>query len=648
MSTLIFDLETNGFLETCTKVHCATVIDVESGKQWNYRSDRDGDFLRSLLHVLDSADVIVGHNALAFDIPVLQKFAPWWEPKATVRDTLILTKLIWPAIKDWDFGRRKKNPDAIPGNLIGRHSLEAWGWRLKMHKGDYAKEMKAKGIDPWAEVNDAMVEYCDQDGQVTAKLWGLIQSKQYSDWAISLEHDVAQFCIEQERNGVTFNVQAAVELLSPLTARRQELSVALKERFGHWYRPLRNRTVKMSRRLFVPSDLGGQYKACKKYGLRVGYFEYTVEGAEYVPIELVEFNPASRDHIADRLIKLYGWQPEVLTDTGKPQVDESTLKHFDFPESSTLLEYLLVEKRIGQISEGNEAWLKWERNGRIHGRIDPLGTVTGRCAHRNPNLGQVPKVGKPYGAECRALFGGHHFVGADASGLELRMLAHYMAKYDDGEYARILLEGDIHWANVLALGFFPPGTVRDDSNIEHKKRRDQAKTFIYAFLYGAGDEKIGSIVGGSKAEGAALKKKFLSNLPALKKLVTKVKALAKKQGWLPGLDGRRLHVRSAHSALNTLLQSAGALVMKLALVYWHVAMEQDGYIRRRSLSQKDWDYAQVLWVHDEFQAECRTAEIAEICGETIVNAIRSVEQGFNLRCPLDGEHKVGNNWKETH
>lgn len=637
---LIFDLETNGFLEKATQVHCATVLDFDTGKQWSYRSDLGGNFLDRLTADLDSADEIIGHNVLAFDVPMIQKFRPGWKPRAKVIDTLVLCKLVWPHIREIDFGTLKRRPGKFPPNMVGRQSLEAWGHRLNLHKGDYASVCKSNGIDPWASVNDDMVIYCEQDARVTAALYQRILSKQVDPRASELEHAVWRYCREQEANGVGFNDGAAVELSATLQARRSQLDSELRQRFGSWMRPVKLQSPKRSIRRWMEDPRGSEVRSVK--GVRqVGYYIQFTEGAPYTAFEEVEFNPSSRDHIADRLMKVYGWQPEVFTDNGKPQVDEEVLKHLSFPESSTLLEYLLVDKRIGQISEGREAWLKCSRNGRIHGRIDTLGTVTGRCAHMQPNLGQVPAVGKPYGAECRSLFGSGYFVGADASGLELRMLAHYMAKYDGGSYAKVLLEGDIHWANTIALGLVPEGTIRDDSNPVHKKSRNIAKTFIYAFLYGAGDEKIGSIVGGGKKEGKALKAKFLASLPALKNLVDKVRFLAERDGYLPGLDGRRLFVRSSHAALNTLLQSAGALVMKLALVYWHEDMWAAGL-------KRNVDYKQVLWVHDEFQAECNTQQIAEECGQRMVNAIRRVEQGFNLRCPLDGEYKTGKNWKDTH
>jgi DNA polymerase I-like protein with 3'-5' exonuclease and polymerase domains len=283
----------------------------------------------------------------------------------------------------------------------------------------------------------------------------------------------------------------------------------------------------------------------------------------------------------------------------------------------------MIQKRLGQLAEGKEAWVKLEKNGRIHGRVNTNGAVTGRCTHSNPNMAQVPAVRAPYGKECRELFTvakGYKMVGADASGLELRCLAHFMGKWDEGAYAKELLEGDIHTANQKAAGL---------------ETRDQAKTFIYAFLYGAGDAKIGTVVGKGQEEGAKLRANFLKKTPALKYLKDAVEKAAKR-GYLLGLDGRKLWIRSEHAALNTLLQSAGALVMKKACCILDKMIKESGFDAKFALN-----------VHDEWQIEVKE-EVAELVGNLAVQAIRDAGDFFNFRCPLDGEFRVGNNWAETH
>ena len=339
------------------------------------------------------------------------------------------------------------------------------------------------------------------------------------------------------------------------------------------------------------------------------------------------FNPGSRKQIAERLLDL-GYELPVESDATTPKVDEAVLRSIDHPFAEVLCDYLLVTKRLGQLAEGNQAWLKLEKNGRIHGRVNTNGAVTGRCTHQNPNVAQVPACRAEYGEECRELFragDGYRLVGCDAAGLELRMLAHYLAFYDGGAYAKTVIEGDIHTLNQEAAGL---------------ETRDQAKTFIYAFLYGAGDAKIGEIVGGSAREGQMLKRKFLSNLPALRKLQDAVQRKVTNGGKLIGLDGRILPVRSSHAALNMLLQSAGAVTMKVALVQLFHRLNAMKWQHGR-------EYSFVANVHDEFQAEV-LPDKANVFGELAVNAIRQAGKELKLNVLLDGEAKVGMSWKETH
>lgn len=565
MTHLIFDIETNGLLDNVTQGHCL-VIKNEEGTLFkchdhgSCRTFEDG--LKLLMNGAANGALIVGHNIINYDIPVLKKLYPWFDiPQAQVLDTLVLARLIYTNIKDIDMGLLKKQK--LPGRLFGSHSLEAYGYRLGLMKGEYADDFKkAAGDsyqpgDEWKEFSQEMLDYCVQDVEVTEALYLKLVAKNYSPMAIELEHHIQWLMAQQVRNGFHFNEGKAAALYSKLSQRRADLERELKEFFGSW-------EVKLPD--FIPK------RDNKTKGYKAG-----------VPVprsKIVEFNPSSRDHIAYRLQILYGWKPEKFTNGGKPMVDESVLSALDYPPCKLLTEYLLVSKRIAQLAEGEQAWLKLVKKGRIHGSINPNGAVTGRATHAYPNIAQVPASSSPYGHECRELFeipeGWSALVGADASGLELRCLAHFMAKWDGGAYGEILLNGDIHTANQEAAGL---------------PTRNNAKTFIYAFLYGAGDAKIGSIVGGTEEDGRKLKKKFLKSLPALGKLVDAVKESAKK-GYLKGLDGRLLHVRSPHAALNTLLQSAGALVCKK----WLVILEEE--LKARGLKHGwDGDYAFSAWVH---------------------------------------------------
>lgn len=596
---LIFDLETDGLLDEVSKIHCLVIKSTETGKALTFGPvGCDQPLGPGLELLMNSNDLIAGHNVIKYDLPVIQKLYPWFKVDTSkVFDTLVATRLIWANIKDTDNVLLKQ--EKLPGKLFGSHSLAAWGYRLGNYKGDYS--------GGWETFSQEMLDYCVQDVEVTAALFTKIVEKNYSTQALDLEHQVAWLMAKQERNGFHFDVKKAAELLGTLVQRRGELERELKEYFGSWEVQLPD---------FVPA----------RDNKTLGY----KKGIPVKKVKTVEFNPSSRDHIADRLITLYGWKPADFTEGGKPMVDEVVLGKLSYPPCKQLTEYLLVQKRISQLNEGGQAWMKCEKKGKIHGSINPNGAVTGRATHSYPNISQVPSSGSPYGPECRALFtvpDDWLLVGADASGLELRCLAHFMAKWDGGKYAEILLGGDIHTENQKAAGL---------------STRNQAKTFIYAFLYGAGDAKIGSITGGAASEGRKLKQKFLRSLPALGRLVEAVQGAAKR-GYLVGLDGRHIHVRSSHAALNTLLQGAGALVCKK----WLVLLEE--HLQAAGLKHGwDGDYAFCAWSHDECQIACRTPEIAEAVRKMAEDCVLKAGEYFGFRCPTAGESKVGKTWADTH
>lgn len=595
---LIFDLETNGLLDDVTTIHCMVIKDTRDGEVRIYVGSDVADGVSRLCDATLSGEDIVGHNVIKYDIPVIQKLFPGisFNP-INVRDTIVCTRLIWSNIKDHD--AKLIQEGRLPGKLFGSHSLAAWGHRLGNYKGDYD--------GGWETFSQEMLDYNIQDVEVTDTLYAKILSKEYAPLALELEHDIAWLMAKQERNGFHFDTAKAAILYAKLVQRRGELERELKDYFGSWVVQLPD---------FIPA----------RDNKTKGY----LKGVPVKKSKTIEFNPSSRDHIADRLINLYGWKPVDFTDGGKPMVDEVVLASLDYPPCKLLTEYLLIQKRAGQLSEGAQAWMKSEKKGRIHGSVNPNGAVTGRATHSYPNVAQVPSGGSAYGPECRELFTappGWKLVGADASGLELRCLAHFMARYDGGKYGEVLLNGDIHSVNQEAAGL---------------PTRANAKTFIYGYLYGAGDAKIGLIVGKDAAEGKRLKAQFLKKTPALKKLRDAVQEAAKR-GYLVGLDGRHLHIRSAHAALNTLLQSAGALVCKK----WLLILDQN--LHDAGLKHGwDGDYAFCAWVHDEVQIACRNQEVAEKVAEMAVDAVRLAGEYFEFRCPTAGEAKIGNNWSETH
>lgn len=608
MSRYIFDVETNGFLDVLDRVHCLVFMDVDTceitscADQPGYTSIEEG------LRVLLKADELIAHNGIKFDLPAIRKVYPWFDPDPEIMtDTLVISQLIFTDLKEKDFERQ-----GFPKQFAGRHGLEAWGHRLGEHKGEYGKDMDKD--ERWAHWNKEMQDYCVQDVVVTKALWDKITGLNYSQQAIDLEHAVQRIVALQEDFGFYFDTEAAAKLLVKLREKQEELEVKLQEVFKPFY---------VSKGLKEPKRTIN-YKTTDRVS--------PVKGQPYTKVELTTFNPGSRQHIASRLTHLHGWRPQQFTASGQPQIDEVILGKLSYPEAKLLTEYLLVQKRLGQLSDGKNAWLKLEKNNRIHGKVIVNGAATGRSTHSSPNVTQVPSVRKPYGKECRQLFcapEGRVIVGCDVSGLELRMLAHYMSRFDRGAYAKVILEGDVHTHNQKAAGL---------------PTRDNAKTFIYGFMYGAGDAKIGEIVkpgagaGTRRNIGKKLRTKFLKELPALSALTNAVKSAFKEKGYLRGIDGRLLLVRSEHSALNMLLQGGGAVVCK----QWMV--EADILLRERNLRHR---CQQVATVHDELQFEC-DEEVAEEVGQTLVDAIKIAGERLQIQMPLDGEYAVGKSWAETH
>ncbi len=561
-----FDIETDGFLNDCTKVHCIVLKNIDTNEILKPTNEE-------AITLLSEAKFITGHNIIKFDIPVLEKLFDF-KTKAQIFDTIVATRLLFPDIRDSDFKRND-----FPANCIGRHSLKAWGHRVGNYKEAFDTD--------WKTFSSEMLDYCVQDVEVTHSLYKMIENRGYSQQAMELEHQVASLIFRQETHGFTFDKEKAQQLYSKLNARRAEL----EEEFQKLFKPITTKRVS--------PKTGKQLKD-----------------------KVTVFNPSSRLHIADRLKTKYNWQPDEYTSDGKPKLDDTILSKLDYPEAKLLAEHFLLDKRIGQLATGAQAWLKNEINGKIHGTCNTNSTVTARASHSHPNLGQVPSVSVPYGKDCRSLFTvpkGKKLVGIDISGLEVRMLAHFMSKYDDGEYSKVVLEGDIHTETQKLAGL---------------ESRDLAKRFYYAFLYGSGVKKIALITNKKVNEASKIKKRFLNNLPALNKLITQVQSAAER-GYLIGLDKRKIKIRSAHAALNTLLQSGGALVCKQWLV------EFDKVVKKIP------DAQQVVWVHDEIQVECLEKD-AETIGRLAVEAIERTGKHFQLRLPLTGEYKIGDNWSETH
>jgi hypothetical protein len=582
-----------------------------------------GESIERGLLELQKADRIVGHNVIDFDIPALKKLYGFTPPLIKVLDTLVVSRCVFPDLRNDDFGR-----NGFDKALVGSHSLKAWGHRM----GSTTKLTYGEEDGAFDEYNDEMRKYCERDVIVTQLLYDYLFKQNPSKEMIAIEHWFKFVISLQERHGFKFDLDKADVLTAKLMGIRAKLTTELQDA----WKPTQ---VKMKSpagwSLEIKREDGVEIinrktknelkQELKSRGLKQTLVKDAVKTGNAV--KEIPFNPGSRKQIAERLMGL-GYELPTENDGVSYKVDESVLRGIDHPIAGDLLMYLLVQKRLGQLAEGQQAWLKLQKNGVIHGSVNTNGAVTGRCTHSNPNVAQVPSVRAEFGSECRELFtarNGYKLVGCDASGLELRMLAHYMAFYDGGQYAKIVTEGDVHTVNQQAAGL---------------ETRDQAKTFIYALLYGAGDEKIGNIAGGNAQLGQKLKRKFFSSLPALARLQADVQRKVKHGGELIGLDGRILPIRSSHAALNMLLQSAGAVVMKVALI-------QLFHLLNGLRWQHGREYAFVANIHDEFQAEV-TPDKAETFGKLAVESIQHAGKQLKLNVRLDGEFKIGNNWAETH
>ena len=575
---LVFDIETDDL--QATLVHCIVAQDADSGEIFKFPPNK----LEEGYKFLTTADRLIGHNIIGFDIPLVERFGGVDLSGKEVIDTLVLSRLFNPA-RD------------------GGHSLESWGFRLGLSKIDFTD---------YLNYSSEMLEYCVRDVTLNTMVYKALrhESKGFSKSCIEIEQSVAKIIKQQEVNGFKFDMKSALTLLAELREKKQMIEDEVHNTFKPKW---------VDTKLVTPyiRTTDGQLS---KRGLTDDEYARCLNTLNHEPFmrqTLQEFNLGSRKQIGEYLID-FGWKPDRFTPTGQPIVDEKTLSEVThIHEAKLIADFLLIQKRIAQV----DSWVSSVRDDeRVHGFVIPNGAITGRMTHRNPNMAQVPSVHSPYGKECRSCWvvdEGNVLLGVDASGLELRMLAHYM---DDDEYIKEILDGDIHTANQKAAKL---------------KSRNQAKTFIYALMYGAGDEKLGKVVEGNTADGKRAREYFFDNNPAFKSLRDRVtRASAKK--YLKGLDGRKLYIRNTHAALNTLLQGAGAIVMKKALGIL------DDLLKLNTI-----DYKFVANIHDEWQIEVKESQ-AEFTGELAVKSIIQAGEEFNLRCPMDGEYKIGRNWSETH
>ena len=564
---IVVDIETDSL--DATKIYCIVARNMESGDNYAFVGDDCYDKFPKFIE--KHAEKIVMHNGVGFDAPVLNRLARTNIRLPQIEDTLIMSQLY--------------NPERMNG-----HSLDSWGKRLGYNKIEF---------HDFSKFTNEMLTYCKRDVELTHKVYNhlKLEGKNFSDYSLRLEHDIRSIVSKQEKNGFYLDQQKAMELRAKLEDQAEDIEKNVHKTFP----PLKREEE------FVP----------KVNNKTRGY----VKGVPFTKVSYEEFNLASRKQIAERLMML-GWKPNKFTDKNSPIVDEGVLsKITNIPEAKLIAKYLLLKKRTSQIS----SWLDEVNNttGRVHGRVLTLRCVSGRMSHNSPNMAQVPATYSPFGKECREVWttdkpDTHVIFGTDASGLELRMLAHYI---DTPDYTNEILNGDIHTKNMNMAGL---------------TNRDQAKTFIYAFLFGAGAKKISTIVGSKDLTlGKKLIDKFLSELPRLKSFRSQVEEAA-QSGKVRGLDGRLFNVRSAHKAVNTIIQGAGAIACKV----WLRNMMKHVY-------KKGLDVKLIASIHDEYQFEVNKNDIQSM-GEVVKLSIKETTEQLNLKCPLDAEFKTGSSWADTH
>lgn len=686
MKRLHFDVEADGFLDVVTRIHCIHAKDVDTKEKFAWGPHQ----IPQALETLEKADKLIAHFGIGYDFPVLEKVCGFTKDRAALVDSYVISKLMRSSQKDADTGLVKAG--RLPGKLHGKHSIEAWGYRLGIQK-------LHADIEDWSVYTPEMSERCESDVDVQDALWDWLKPDTYSQKAIELEHRVAYLCRRMEAAGVPFDEKAAQKLHVMLQAKQDVISRELIAEFGTWFEPItKSLDAQGCARTWTPK------RADKKAGYWGEYVEYTCEdqfgspvhkkvfkGYPCTKIEPVTFNPSSRRHIIKKLKEL-GWEPEAFTESGEAKLDDDVLEGMadTYPQATRLVEYLLLDKRLGQVADGDNAWLKKVVNGYMHGAMDPMGTVHSRASHFSPNMGQVPASKSPYGAECRGLFGPNGIttaqagcggddeeivqVGADMSGLQLRALAHLLHPLDGGAYSQIVTSGDVHWSHTQAMGLVGPDEPRDKHSELHNILREKgAKTFGYAYLFGCFPPKSGRVVRdclttaknknpdwaylfdkffrtttakgalrirSDKEVGTVVRKSFDEKLK-LGKLHAKLKACMKHfKNHLPGLDGRLVPCRSDHSALNFACSSIEAILCKTWLVDSCAALEAKGYVWGR-------DFWFMLWVHDEVQVACRKS-IAEEVGKTLVETAKQTGIKLGFRVPLASEYKIGRNWADTH
>lgn len=817
--TLIFDIESDGLLSpkrnrgpdegsgVISRVDCLCIRDISDPadiKTYEFAQHPAGEYIvfgatpeedttielperddiEDGLWMLMTARYRIGHNIIQYDDPAIKMVYPLYDPAGTAIDTLVMTRLIMPDTGDLDDKMIVRS--RFPGKLRKSHSLDAWGWRIGLHKGDYSVECAKRGISPWKEWRPNKLSYCVNDIDVTEALWYKVQEDMPPLGSIQFEHECQQLAMKQRGNGVPFDMAAAEKLATELEKELSAHEAAVKEKYKFWFTPDKKR---INRPLYDDPDIGDREtplqrkrKAAKKKGLlfddsdydkktgyqkiRPEYFEDdsrglwaeveiskatrrafekraaeieantkrenanaraaiwnslnpdapkkkkivalkelpdfkwdqtengikcrnpdTTEGALFCPIKRVDFNPGSRMNVIDRLIQIHNWQPAEFTETGQPSVNDAVLTALKgrVPEAAGLAEVFFYKKLLGALQEGPESWMRnYAEDGAIHGNLNTGGTVSGRCAHNSPNLGNVvavmtrktktadgdkekdlllpngeyqpqcfnadgslkkeaPLLGRQgeYGFEVRSLFYTPHEIlgeewiqiGADLKNVEGRTQGAQLAPYDDSALVNYLLGGgDIHTRNMQLCGINDRGLI---------------KRVYFAFAYGAGDYKLG-ITADDKLNytqavrrGRELRDLLVEKIPGMKHAQDHVKAQA-GQGFLIGIDGRKLQCRSPHSAFNLQCQSDAGL---LAKKWWLLTEER--LLEAGGTHGWEGDFAMMLFVHDELQIAIKKFFVEEACN-IIEKAAVEAGEFFNYPIRIEADSKIGHTWAACH
>ena len=572
MTTLIADIETDGFLHQLTLCHCLAIKDTTEDVVTIYADHEGYRPIHEGLSRLSRADCVVFHNGIGFDIPAIAR--------------LYGTRIIdYSKVFDTLVGSRLKD------STRRGHAIKDYGREMGEEKLNYSD---------FTKFTDEMAEYCKVDVKITQYVYDKTKSVKDSD-AYKLEADFVRVLQLQEEHGFRLDLDKANDLCSEL---RQEISTLEEELQNLW-----------------PS------KTIERWSEKTG---------KRLKDKVEVFNPGSRKMIAERLTETHDWKPKSFTPSGGPKIDEVVLSNLPYPEAKQLARFFRVQKQLGQLSDGDNGWLKLVRGDRVHGGVSSMGTATHRCSHFKPNMAQVDKKDLRM-REVWVSDQGQVLVGCDADALELVCLAHYLGKYDNGVYRDALLYGskeegtDVH-SRTQKLVELPT--------------RDEAKRMQYAYLYGASDRKLASIskeAGGPLKDGKEIRKRMDEGIDGLGELSDGIQKRA-KAGWFKAIDGRKITIRSPHSALNFLLQSCGAVVMKKAVQVFHYDLAVKNKLLVDANPQ---GFSYVANVHDEVQFSSDPG-IADAVGQTFASSITEAAVRLGMRCPLSGTYEIGANWKETH